>query len=552
MPMAEAAEQVDYAATAFLILCASLVLLMTTPGLALFYGGMTRTKSVLNMMMMSFGAMGVVGIIYVLYGYSMSFGTENLAGVIANPFEKFGLAGTDAVINPFGYEGYGNIPELAFVGFQLTFAVITVALISGAVADRVKFSTWLAFAGLWVTFAYFPIAHMVWGGGLLSGAEDGLAAAVYGVTDGVANVAPIDFAGGTVVHINAGMAGLVLALVVGQRLGFGKVSMRPHNVPLTMIGAGLLWFGWFGFNAGSELAADGTAALVWVNTTAATCAAMMGWLVVEKVRDGHATSVGAASGVVAGLVAITPACGALSPLGSIVLGVVAGGLSALAVGLKFRLGYDDSLDVVGVHLVAGLWGTIGAGLLATSTGLFYGGGIDQTGRPDPRRPLHARHLGRRHPRHRAGPQGHDRLAGPRGRRGRRHRPDRARRVRLRHEQPRRSDGRQRVRRTRRRRRRVHVREEPRRSQLMKLVTAIIKPHQLDEVKEALEAFGIQGMTISEAHGYGRQRGHSEVYRGAEYTVDFVPKSRVEILVDDMDASSRRRRHPQGRPDRPDR
>ena len=378
MPFAEAADQIDYASTAFVILCASLVLLMTTPGLALFYGGMTRTKSVLNMMMMSFGAMGVVGIIYVLYGYSMSFGTENLAGVIANPFEKFGLAGTDAVINPFGYEGYGNIPELAFVGFQLTFAVITVALISGAVADRVKFSTWLVFAGLWVTFAYFPIAHMVWGGGLLSGAEDGLAAAVYGVTDGVANVAPIDFAGGTVVHINAGMAALVLALVVGQRLGFGKVSMRPHNVPLTMIGAGLLWVGWFGFNAGSELAADGTAALVWVNTTAATCAAMMGWLVVEKVRDGHATSVGAASGVVAGLVAITPACGALSPLGSIALGVVAGGLSALAVGLKFRLGYDDSLDVVGVHLVAGLWGTIGAGLLATSTGLFYGGGIDQT------------------------------------------------------------------------------------------------------------------------------------------------------------------------------
>ena len=379
MPLAEAAETVDYASTAFLILCSSLVLLMTTPGLALFYGGMTRTKSVLNMMMMSFGAMGVVGLVYVLYGYSMSFGSENVAGIIANPFEKFGLEGTaETIVNPFGYEGYGNIPELAFVGFQLTFAVITVALISGAVADRVKFSTWLVFAGLWVTFAYFPIAHMVWGGGLLSGAEDGLAAAVYGVTEGVANVAPIDFAGGTVVHINAGMAALVLALVVGQRLGFGKVSMRPHNVPLTMIGAGLLWVGWFGFNAGSELAADGTAALVWVNTTAATCAAMMGWLVVEKVRDGHATSVGAASGVVAGLVAITPACGALSPLGSIALGVVAGGLAALAVGLKFRLGYDDSLDVVGVHLVAGLWGTIGAGLLATSTGLFYGGGIDQT------------------------------------------------------------------------------------------------------------------------------------------------------------------------------
>ncbi len=378
MPFAEAADQIDYASTAFVILCASLVLVMTTPGLALFYGGMTRAKSVLNMMMMSFGAMGVVGIIYVLYGYSMSFGSTDVGGIIANPFEKFGLAGTDGVINPFAYEGYGNIPELAFVGFQLTFAVITVALISGAVADRVKFSTWMVFSGLWVTFAYFPIAHMVWGGGLLSGAERSLSSLVFGSTDGAANVAPIDFAGGTVVHINAGMAGLVLALVVGQRLGFGKVAMRPHNVPLTMIGAGLLWFGWFGFNAGSELAADGTAALVWVNTTAATCAAMIGWLLVEKFRDGRATSVGAASGVVAGLVAITPACGALSPLGSLLLGVVAGGLSALAVGLKFRYGYDDSLDVVGVHLVAGLWGTIGAGLLATSGGLLYGDGFDQT------------------------------------------------------------------------------------------------------------------------------------------------------------------------------
>jgi len=379
MPFAEAAEQIDYASTAFVILCASLVLLMTTPGLALFYGGMTRTKSILNMMMMSFAAMGVVGLVYVLYGYSMSFGSENLGGIISNPFQHFGLSGTtDAIVNPFGYEGYGNIPELAFVGFQLTFAVITVALISGAIADRVKFSTWLVFSAIWVTFSYFPIAHMVWGGGLLSANETSLSSLIFGSTDGTANVVPIDFAGGTVVHINAGMAGLVLALVVGKRIGFGKISMRPHNVPLTMIGAGLLWFGWFGFNAGSELAPDGTSALVWINTTTATCAAMLGWLVVEKIRDGHATSVGAASGVVAGLVAITPACGALSPLGSIILGVVAGGLCALAVGLKFRLGYDDSLDVVGVHLVAGVWGTIGAGLLATATGLFYGGGIDQT------------------------------------------------------------------------------------------------------------------------------------------------------------------------------
>ncbi len=369
---------IDYASTAFLILCASLVLLMTTPALALFYGGMTRAKSILNMMMMSFGAMGVVGIIYVLYGYSMSFGPTNLAGIVANPFDKFGLKDTAGLVNPFGYDGYGNIPELAFVGFQLTFAVITVALISGAIADRVKFSTWLVFSGLWVTLCYFPIAHMVWGGGLLSGSADGLSAKIFGVTDEVANTLPIDFAGGTVVHINAGMAGLVLALITGKRLGFGKEALRPHNVPLVMIGAGLLWFGWFGFNAGSELAPDGTAALVWINTTVATCAAMLGWLLLEKLRDAHATSIGAASGVVAGLVAITPACGALSPLGSIALGLVAGMLSAYAVGLKFKFGVDDSLDVVGVHLVAGLWGTIGAGLLSTTTGLLYGHGVKQT------------------------------------------------------------------------------------------------------------------------------------------------------------------------------
>lgn len=377
LPMAEAAETLDYASTGFVIICASLVLLMTTPGLALFYGGLTRAKSVLNMMMMSYGAMGVVAVIYVLWGYSMSFGTQNL-GVIANPFEKFGLANMEPLYNSFGYEGYGNIPEYAFVGFQLTFAVITVALISGAVADRVKFSTWMVFAPIWATLVYFPIAHMVWGGGFLGANGSSISGLLFGATDGAADVAPIDFAGGTVVHINAGMAGLVLALVVGTRVGFGKIPMRPHNVPLVMIGAGLLWFGWFGFNAGSELAPDETAALVWINTTVATAAAMLGWLLVEKVRDGKGTSVGAASGVVAGLVAITPACGALSPLGSIILGVVAGGLSALAVGLKYRFGFDDSLDVVGVHLVAGLWGTVGAGLLSTTTGLFYGGGITQT------------------------------------------------------------------------------------------------------------------------------------------------------------------------------
>ncbi len=361
-----------------MLIMAALVLLMTTPGLALFYGGLTRGKSVLNMMMMSFGAFGAVGIVYVLWGYSMSFGPTDVLGIFANPFDKFGLHGADGIINPFGYQGYGNIPELAFVGFQFTFAAITVALISGAVADRVKFSTWMVFSVLWVTLSYFPVAHMVWGGGLLSGAEKSLSSLIFGSTDGAANVTPIDFAGGTVVHINAGMAGLVLAIIVGKRLGFGRIAMRPHNVPVVMIGAGLLWFGWFGFNVGSELAPDETAALVWINTAVATCAAMLGWMLVEKLKDGKATSIGAASGVVAGLVAITPACGALSPVGSILLGVLAGVLSALAVSLKFRYGYDDSLDVVGVHLVSGLWGTIGAGLLATSGGLLYGGGIKQT------------------------------------------------------------------------------------------------------------------------------------------------------------------------------
>ena len=389
-PLAATPPAIDTSATAFMIICAALVLLMT-PGLALFYGGMTRAKSVLNMMMMSFGAMGVAGVVYVLWGYSMSFGGADIAGIFANPFDKFGLRGVAStvegvtgtvgadgmpVIDVFGADVY--IPEVLFAGFQLTFAIITVALISGAIADRAKFSTWLVFCAIWLTVVYFPIAHMVWGGGLLSGAETSVASWLFGTTDGAATVAPIDFAGGTVVHINAGIAGLVLALVVGKRLGFGKTAMRPHNVPLVMIGAGLLWFGWFGFNAGSELAADGVASLVWVNTTAATAAAILGWLLVEKLRDGHATSVGAASGVVAGLVAITPACGALSPVGSLVLGLVAGALTALAVGLKFRFGYDDSLDVVGVHLVAGLWGTVGAGLLATDGGLLYGDGFDQT------------------------------------------------------------------------------------------------------------------------------------------------------------------------------
>ncbi|GAA2116071.1 ammonium transporter [Nocardioides bigeumensis] len=360
----------DYGYHAWMLVAASLVIMMTTPALALFYGGMSRSKSVLNMMMMSFGTMGIAAIIYVLWGWSMSFGPSDVGMLFANPFSLFGLDGVSG-------------QDYIFVGFQLTFAVITAALISGAVADRMKFSAWMLFVPLWLTLSYFPIAHMVWGGGFLGTAENGLAALLF---DG--DPLPIDYAGGTVVHINAGVAGLVLAVMLGKRIGFLKEPMRPHNLTLTMIGAGLLWLGWYGFNVGSIVFGGSSpeadaeqflseTSLVWLNTTVATAAAILGWLAVEKVRHGKATSLGAASGVVAGLVAITPACGALSPVGSIILGLVAGALCALAVGLKYRFGYDDALDVVGVHLVGGLVGTIGAGFLATSTGLFYGGGASQ-------------------------------------------------------------------------------------------------------------------------------------------------------------------------------
>ncbi|WP_094980610.1 ammonium transporter [Rhodococcus pyridinivorans] len=374
-------EVVNTGDAAWMLIAASLVLLMT-PGLAFFYGGMSRSKSVLNMMMMSFGAMAVIGVIYVLWGWSMSYGNESVLGIFANPFEQFGLQGAMyGEDGAFLASGSGNYPQIIDIGFQVTFAIITTALISGALAERVKFGTWMAFAAIWVTCAYFPLAHMVWGGGLLSGSEDSIAAAMFGtVEDGgevSAAVEPIDFAGGTVVHINAGIAALVLAVVIGKRAGFGRTAFRPHNLPFVMLGAALLWFGWFGFNAGSAFAADGTAGLAWVNTTTATAAAILGWLLTERIRDGKATSLGAASGTVAGLVAITPAAGSLSPVGSIALGVIAGVLSALAVGLKYKFGYDDSLDVVGVHLVSGLWGTVAIGFLGTETGLFYGGDYKQ-------------------------------------------------------------------------------------------------------------------------------------------------------------------------------
>jgi ammonium transporter, Amt family len=374
--------ELDTGNTAWMLAAASLVLLMT-PALAFFYGGMTRSKTVLNMMMMSFGALAVVGPIWMLWGYSETFGEASMGGLIGNPFEYFALKGLTDENSLMAASG---VPAMVAVGYQATFAIITVALISGAIADRARFGTWLVFSGLWVTIVYGPIAHAVWGGGFLSGGGK--------IAEWLST--PIDFAGGTVVHINAGMAGLVLCLIVGKRKGFAKDPMKPHNLPFVMLGAALLWFGWFGFNAGSEFAADGTAGQAWVNTLTATCVAALGWLIVERIRDHHATSLGAASGVVAGLVAITPAAAAVDVVGAMFIGLIAGALCALAVGLKYKLKYDDSLDVVGVHLVGGLVGTILIGFFAnvprdaegvatTSTwapdgaldGLFYGGGLTQ-------------------------------------------------------------------------------------------------------------------------------------------------------------------------------
>jgi len=367
----------DTGDTAWVLASAALVLLMT-PGLALFYGGMVRAKSVLNMMMMSFGALALISVLWVLYGYSEAFGNDVGGGLVGNPFEFFGLSdllGTKGVDKGFAATHLVfTVPALAFVAFQAVFAIITVALISGAIADRAKFGAWMVFSGIWATVVYFPVAHWVF-------AFNGAQSATGGW---IANkLLAIDFAGGTAVHINAGAAGLALALVLGKRVGWRRDPMRPHNLTLVMIGAGLLWFGWFGFNAGSALSANGQAAEVWVTTMVATGAAALGWLLVERLRDGHATSLGAASGVVAGLVAITPSCSSVTPLGAIAVGLLAGVFCALAVGLKFRLGFDDSLDVVGVHMIGGLWGTLAVGLFASSAttagvdGLLYGGGLDQ-------------------------------------------------------------------------------------------------------------------------------------------------------------------------------
>ena len=356
--------------TMFLILCSALVLFMT-PGLAFFYGGLVRASSVVSMMMMSFGSLALVGTMWVVFGYAISFGTAADAGFIGidgvfgiHPADIFlQKHATDAVVSGDGF-------DMAFAGFQGTFAVITVALISGAIADRVKFGSWMVFAALWALLVYFPVAGWVFN--LKSGWL-------------VTKVGLMDFAGGTVVEIASGASALALALVVGKRFGFTKGMHAPHNVPLVLIGVGILWFGWFGFNAGSELAADGTASVAFVNTLAAGVGGMLSWALYERIGHGKPTSIGAASGAVAGMVAITPSCAYLDPIWALVLGLAVGVICGLAIELKYLLGFDDSLDVVGIHMVGGIVGTLWIGLLGRTTtgtpvGLFLGAGADQLGK----------------------------------------------------------------------------------------------------------------------------------------------------------------------------
>jgi Amt family ammonium transporter len=357
----------DSGTFAWAVTAGALVLFMT-PGLAFFYGGLVKAKSVISMMMMSFGSMALVGVLWVLYGFNMAaVGDNGPYAYSGNPLSAFALAGVSE-------------SDLVLAFFGATFAIITVALISGAIADRAKFGSWLIFAGLFATFVYFPVAAWVWGGGWIQNLGG-----FFGWEEFV-----LDYAGGTAVHINAGAAALALALVLGKRIGFAKGAHQPHNPPFVLLGAAILWFGWFGFNGGAEaawlysdgsygsLTADGTfLGTIVVNTLAAPAAAVIGWLIVEKIKDGKATSIGAASGAVTGLVAITPACAFLEPGWAIVLGILSGVISALAVELKFKLGFDDSLDVVGIHLVAGLVGTLFLGFFAKGTGLVYSGSFNQ-------------------------------------------------------------------------------------------------------------------------------------------------------------------------------
>jgi ammonium transporter, Amt family len=342
--------------TAFVLVCAALVMFMT-PGLALFYGGMVRGKNILGTLMQNFILIALIGVQWALIGYSLAFG-PSLNGIVGS-LDYVGLAGVG--MEPF--KAYSEtIPHGAFMIFQMMFAIITPALITGAWAERMKFSSFLVFILLWATLVYDPVAHWVWGdGGWLKG------------------LGALDFAGGTVVHINAGVAAMAAVLVMGKREGYGKEAFIPHNLPMTVLGAGILWFGWFGFNAGSALAADGLATSAFVATHLGACAATLSWVVSEWVFRGKPTTLGAASGAVAGLVAITPAAGFVGPMSAILIGLGAGFLCYLAVLAKPKLGYDDSLDVVGVHGVGGVWGALATGLFASKAvnaagadGLFFG------------------------------------------------------------------------------------------------------------------------------------------------------------------------------------
>jgi Amt family ammonium transporter len=362
-------DSINAADTAWLMVCSALVLLMT-PGLAMLYGGMVRAKSALNMILMSFSALAVVTLTWIMLGYSLAFGASTWG--IVGDLRQIGLV--DMLDQTYGAEGH-KVPMVVFVMFQLTFAVLTTSLLSGAIADRAKFGAWIVFTIVWSLIVYAPIAHWAWG------FQDGQGGWIGD------RLGALDFAGGTVVEINSGASALALALVLGRRIGFRRDPMRPHSLPLVLLGAGLLWFGWLGFNAGSALAADGTAALALINTQVAGAGAVLAWLVFERIRDGKATTFGAATGAIAGLVAITPACGFVTPLGALAIGVLAGVVCAWAVGLKYRMGFDDSLDVVGVHGFGGVVGMLGIGLFAATVanaagadGLLFGGGFELLGK----------------------------------------------------------------------------------------------------------------------------------------------------------------------------
>jgi ammonium transporter, Amt family len=356
---------VNAADTTWVLVGSALVMFMT-PGLALFYGGMIRAKSVLNTMALTAACLGVISVIWVAFGFSLAFGPDHSGGFIGD-LSQSGLHGLATTLT--GPPGH-RIPVFALASFQLMFAIITVALLAGAVAERTRFWPFLLFAALWVTVIYIPLAHWVFD-------PSGWFSVKLHIDD---------FAGGTAVETDSGAAALALAAVVGKRLGWPREQSRPHNLPMVMLGAGILWFGWFGFNAGSALAADGLAATAFVNTMLAGGTGMLGWLVVEQMRDGKPTTLGAASGMVAGLVGITPACGFVEPIAGAAIGLLAGAACALAVTVKYRLGYDDSLDVVAVHGVGGVIGLLLTGLLAAGAvnpaggdGLFYGGGITLLG-----------------------------------------------------------------------------------------------------------------------------------------------------------------------------